>query len=205
MKIDWTVPLRRSGFKGQLDKLMGPGATQAEKNIQSYVPLLAGALLVFYGLSNEFDWRLSQYIVALLLTIDMAGGVITNATSSAKRWFHRDGEGFKEHMRFIGIHFIQLGLFSGFFLDFNLGWIAYVGGYMMLASATILLTPLYLQRPVALIFYSISVLLSLYVFENAAGLEWFLPIFFLKLLICHLLKEAPYRPETDDQSLINHD
>jgi len=26
------------------------------------------------------------------------------------------------------------------------------------------------------------------------GLEWFLPIFHLKLLVSHLIKEAPFRP-----------
>jgi hypothetical protein len=203
MKIDWTVPPRRSGFKGQLDTLMGPGATRAEKDIQGYVPLLAGGLLVYFGMRSGLEWSLGQYVIALLLTVDMVGGVITNATSSAKRWFHREGEGFKEHMRFIGIHFIQLGLFSGFFLDLNLWWVAYVGAYMMLASTVILLVPLYLQRPVALILYAISLVLSLYVFDSAAGLEWFLPIFFLKLLISHLLKEVPYQADTDNPPFHN--
>lgn len=197
MKIDWHVPPSRKGFKGQVDKLIGPGATPAEKNLQSYVPILAGGFLLFYAVSAELDWSIAQYLVALLLTIDMVGGVITNATSSAKRWFHRAGEGFKAHMGFISIHFIQLTLFSWFFLGLDLVWIVYVGAYMLLASATILLTPQYLQRPVALTLYGISVLLSLYVFESVAGLEWFLPIFYLKLLISHLLKEEPYRPEAD--------
>lgn len=195
MKIDWQVPQSREGFKGKMDRLIGPGATRAEKNIQSYVPLIAGAILIFYAYEAKLNWNLLQYIGAVLLTIDMAGGIITNATSSAKRWYHREGEGVKEHMSFICIHFIQLVLFSWLFLDFNLWWISYVGAYMALASIFILLTPLYLQRPVAMIFYSMSLLLSLYVFESASGLEWFLPIFYLKLLICHLLKEEPYRPE----------
>jgi len=195
MKIDWQVPQSREGFNGKMDRLIGPGATRAEKNIQSYVPLIAGVMLIFYAYEAKLNWNLLQYIGAVLLTIDMAGGIITNATSSAKRWYHREGEGVKEHMSFICIHFIQLVLFSWLFLDFNLWWISSVGAYMVLASCFILLTPLYLQRPVAMIFYSMSLLLSLYVFESASGLEWFLPIFYLKLLICHLLKEEPYRPE----------
>lgn len=195
MKIDWQVPASRSGFKGKIDSFIGPGATSAEKNIQSYIPLLAGGLLIFSAYVGEFDWHLSQYLVALILTLDMVGGVITNATASAKRWYHREGEGFKQHMAFIMVHFVQLGFFSGFFLDFNLVWIALVGGYMLFASTLILLTPLYLQRPVALTLYCVSLLLSLYVFESVAGLEWFLPVFYLKLLISHLLKEAPFCPE----------
>ena len=194
MKIDWQLPAHRKGVKGQLDKLIGPGATRAEKQIQSYVPLFGTGVLALYAFYAELGWSIGQYVVALILTIDILGGIITNATSSAKRWYHKEGEGFAQHMRFICIHFIQLLLFSYFFLDFNLVWVLLTGGYLILASIMILLTPLYLQRPVALIFYALSLILSLYVFESTEGLQWFLPLFYLKLLISHLLKEEPYRP-----------
>lgn len=68
---------------------------------------------------------------------------------------------------------------------------------MLLACITILLMPLYLQRPVALACYSLSILLCLYVFSAAEGMEWFLHLFYLKLLVSHILKEEPYRPETE--------
>ncbi|KJZ14874.1 membrane protein [Marinomonas sp. S3726] len=195
MKIDWQVPAARAGYKGKLDKLIGPGATRAEKDVQTYIPFIAAGILAYFVYQAGLDWSWAQYFVAILLTVDMVGGVITNATSSAKRWYHREGEGFVQHMSFISIHFIQLAVFSYFFLELNVWWIAYVGAYMLLASAAILLTPLYLQRPIALILYSVSLILSLYVFETAVGLEWFLPVFYLKLLISHILREEPYRPE----------
>ncbi len=40
MKIDWSVPQARAGFWGGIDKLIGPGATKAEKNLQLYGLLL---------------------------------------------------------------------------------------------------------------------------------------------------------------------
>ncbi|NQZ73824.1 MAG: hypothetical protein HRT60_12220 [Dinoroseobacter sp.] len=43
--------------------------------------------------------------------------------------------------------------------------------------------------------YMVALLLSLYVFDTPAHLEWFLPILFYKLLISHLLREEPYQPE----------
>jgi len=197
MKSDWEIPEERDGLLGRFDKLIGPGATTAEKNLQGYLPFIAGAAMALYAWNAPLPWTAMQYVVATLLTIDMVGGVITNATSSAKRWFHREGQGFKQHISFIGIHFIQLGLFSWAFFDLNWGWIALAGGYAILASCMILLTPLYLQRPVALILYSVSLLLCLYGLETVAGLEWFLPIFYLKLLVSHILKEEPYRPENE--------
>ncbi|NOI22884.1 hypothetical protein [Vibrio mediterranei] len=200
MKIDWQVPDARSGFMGKIDRLIGPGATVAEKRLQLYIPFLAGFAVVFYSVLVPLNWSWEQMLVAGLLTIDIVGGIITNATSSAKRWFHREGEGFKQHMTFIAIHFVQLTLFSWMFLDMNPVWVLMVGGYMMLACVWILRTPLYLQRPVALCFYALSILLSLYVFETPRGLEWFLPLFYLKLLISHILREEPYRPDNESTS-----
>ena len=36
MKIDWDVPELRSGWRGLIDKAIGPGATKAELNTQLY-------------------------------------------------------------------------------------------------------------------------------------------------------------------------
>jgi len=195
MKIDWNVPTARSGFWGVIDKLIGPGATKAEKNLQLYIPFGSGILLVVYAYIVQYGWSWSQYLIAGLLTVDIIGGIITNATSSAKRWFHREGQGFKQHMSFILTHFTQLSLFSYAFMGFDLLWIAMAGGFMVLACVVILQTPLYLQRPVALMLYSLSMVLTINCFAAPQGLEWFLPLFYLKLLISHVLREEPYRPE----------
>jgi hypothetical protein len=125
----------------------------------------------------------------------MLGGVLTNATSAAKRWFFREGEGFKQHMTFVALHLVQTALFGWAFLDFNLMWIIGVYGVLLGGSAVILKTPLYLQRPVAALIYVAALLLSLYVFETVAYLEWFLPVLFFKILVSHVLREEPYQPE----------
>jgi hypothetical protein len=57
-----------------------------------------------------------------------------------------------------------------------------------------LVVPLYLRRPVALAVYAGVLLISIYVLPQPEGLEWFLPLFCLKLLVSHLPKEEPNRP-----------
>ena len=37
-----------------------------------------------------------------------------------------------------------------------------------------------------------ALLINFYLLPPAPGLEWFLPVFFLKLLVSHLPKEAPF-------------
>ncbi|MFO7584104.1 MAG: hypothetical protein R6W69_05170 [Anaerolineales bacterium] len=71
-----------------------------------------------------------------------------------------------------------------------IGWYA----FLMLASLLILWLPLYLRRPVAFSIFGLGFLLAQYLDTPAPGLEWFIPVFLLKLLLCHLLREEPYRP-----------
>ena len=194
-RIDWELPPLRDGWRGQIDKFIGPGATKAEINLQLYLPIIAIAIVVGIGLYYNFSWTVGQYLVASFLALDMVGGITTNLTSTAKRWNFREGNGFKEHMSFIAIHAFQLFLASYFFLDFDILWIAVVYGFLLLSCAFILKCPLYLQRPVSGVVFMLSLLLSIYVFKSPEYLEWFLPLFFYKLQVSHAVREEPYRPD----------
>ncbi|RKF13684.1 hypothetical protein DBZ36_18095 [Alginatibacterium sediminis] len=200
MRVNWNFPLPRAGYKGLIDKSIGPGATKDEKNLQLFVPLLAGLALIGVAYFGRYSWSWSQYLVAYVLAVDMVGGIITNSTSSAKRWFHREGRGVKQHLGFVAIHFAQLALFSWVFLGSDLWWVFITGSYMMISAGIILKTSLHMRRPVALSLYALSVVLTSHYLDSAPGLEWFLPLFYLKLLVCHLLKEAPFRPQMNANS-----
>ena len=195
MNIDWTIPELRAGWRGQIDKLIGPGATKAELNLQLYVPLLAVAIVIAIGLTNDYEWTWGQYTVAGFIALDMVGGIATNLTSAAKRWNFREGNGFNAHMTFIGIHILQLLLVSYFFLDLDLTWVAINYLFLMVSCALILKTPLYLQRAVSGMAFVTAVILSLYILEAPLHLEWFLPLFYYKLLVSHVVREEPYSPE----------
>ncbi|WP_366918509.1 hypothetical protein [Acaryochloris sp. IP29b_bin.148] len=195
MRIDWELPPFREGWRGQIDRIIGPGATKAEINLQLYLPIVAIAIVVGIGLYKNYNWSLGQYLAASFLALDMVGGIITNLTSTAKRWNFRKGNGFKAHMSFIAIHAFQLFLVSYFFLNFDIFWIATIYGFLLLSCAFILKCPLYLQRTVSGIVLIVSLLLSIYVFKSPEHLEWFLPLFFYKLQVSHVVREEPYRPE----------
>ena len=64
----------------------------------------------------------------------------------------------------------------------------------MLASTVVLWVPQYLQRPTAFLGFACGLLIALYLLPQPAGVEWFLPLFYLKVLVTHLVKEEPYRP-----------
>jgi hypothetical protein len=187
-----TKPRLRSGVIGLWDRFVGPGATRAENTLILFWGLLGGAAVVANALWAALGWSPFQLAVAAFVAFDIAGGVPANAASSAKRWFHRPGQGFREHFSFPLVHvhpFVLALVFPGF------GWgtAAVVYAYLLVAVVIVLLTPLYLKRPVALIIYSVTLLVSLYVLGVPMGLEWFVPMFFLKLLVSHLPPEEAYR------------
>ncbi len=53
--------------------------------------------------------------------------------------------------------------------------------------------PVHLRRPTAMAAYLAALLVNVAVAPLPAELAWVPPLFFLKLLVCHLVPEAPLR------------
>jgi hypothetical protein len=201
MSINWNFPPPRVGFAGAVDKFIGPGATRAEKALQTAFTVSAAIAAPLYASQRVGHWTLLQYMVCALLAFDVTGGIITNATSSAKRWYHRPGQGFKQHFGFVSLHLAHLFIVAWLYLNADEVWFLVSGGYLLLSAAIILVVPLYLQRPTAVIVYACGLLIALYLLSKPVGLEWFLPLFYLKVLVSHLPTEEPYRPAKEGGSL----
>ncbi len=188
--IEWEFPEP----KNALDRFIGPGATKAEILLQFGVPVLFAAVFGGMALSLSWGWTPLQIIGAVILALDIVGGVITNATGAAKRWYHRSGQSRRKHLAFVGIHAIQLGAFALLFPGMALTGFSITYGYLWLASVVMLSVPLYLQRPVSLICLAGGLGLGLYAVNVPVQLEWFIPLFYAKIFVSHLLYEEPYRP-----------
>ena len=130
--------------------------------------------------------------MAALLALDITGGVVTNATGAAKRWYHRPGQGFKQHFLFTAIHLLQLAVVGWLFRGDGLVYVAVLYPVLLLGAVCILAAPLRIRRPTAMACYAAALAVSLYVTGLTPGLEWFEPLFFLKLFVAHLLDEAPF-------------
>lgn len=197
--IQWTPPKPRSGILGAWDRFVGPGATAREEAVQVIGTLALSAILglLLYAQRDSLNWTVLQIIVIALFVFDIAGGIVTNATSAAKRWYHRPGnQGVRAHMPFIMVHGVHLFVIAALFREMDWAYFGVNYGYLLLAALLILATSLYLQRPVSLTLFCVGLLIGVYIFEPVAGLEWFLPFFYLKLLVSHLPKEAPFTPES---------
>lgn len=182
----------RGGFGGLVDRLVGPGATKAELLLQFVPAFVAMVAAPAYALTLRVQWTQLQLGFMALLAFDLVGGVLTNATSTAKRWYHRPGQGLRQHLAFVSVHLIHVLLVALLFRAGDWGFWLVTSGYLLGASVLILRSPLYLQRPVAQGLYGLSLLGNCYLVSPTSGLEWFLPFLFLKILVSHLLQETPY-------------
>lgn len=198
MKIEWIPPKPRPGLAGEWDKFIGPGATNAELWLQWVGALGLTAVLTLINLNQRtaLNWSTWQWLIFLLFAFDLSGGIVTNATATAKRWYHRAGQRFMDHFGFVAIHGLHLALVAWLFRDGDWLYFAVYYGWLLAGTAVLLRTPLYLKRPLAMLLYSITLLLNTNFIQPTAGLAWLIPFFFLKLLVAHLLPEAPFHPES---------
>jgi hypothetical protein len=196
MNIQWTPPAPRKGLIGKWDEFVGPGQTKAELwMIWGGGLALAAACIAYFFSQQVAIPNIWQIILLVVMAIDISGGIITNATSPAKCWYHRSGQGTKQHLGFIAIHGLYLLLVGCLFLDCNWLYFFVFFTYMLLTTIIALSMPLYLQHPMAFMLYAGAIVLNLTSFARIPGLEWFIPFLFLKLLVAYLLTEAPFRPE----------
>ncbi len=183
---DEVAPQPREGWPGLLDRVIGPGASRAEWVLNVVPALIAALLAPLYAWVVDVHWHALLYVVAGLLALDMVGGVVTNATASGRRWYHRPGLGWGAQLGFVGMHLLHLLLVSWLFLSWDPFWVVAAGGWLLFAAVAILGAAAPLRRPLAMLAYVIALLLALFVLPQPEGLEWFLPLFYLKLLVSHL-------------------
>lgn len=127
-----------------------------------------------------YHWDTKQYFFASVAGLDLVGGVWANATPSTRRWWHRPGQGWRQHLTFAAGH-IHPFLISKLYRKND--WFFAVGNYfyMLSATAVVVAAPLSLQRPLSLTLFAAGTLLNFYVWKPTAGLEWFGPVYLLKL------------------------
>lgn len=196
LAIAWQVPEARPGWRGAVDRFFGPGPTRAEILVQLIgVPAL-GLLVLAHVFSADVHLRWWGVVILAMFTIDALGGVLTNSTGAAKRWYHRPGTR-GERLRFVALHVVHLALIAGLVLDQHWGWLALNAVLLLGLAVLIEHTPLPVRRPVAMGALVAAVLLSSTLAPVPDGLGWIAPLLHLKLLVAHQIPEAPFASVDD--------
>ncbi|WP_375001404.1 hypothetical protein [Aeromicrobium sp. CTD01-1L150] len=193
-RIEWSVPSPRAGWRGAVDRFFGPGPTRAEVVVQAVgVPLLAATLL---AASGDVLGGLGPLgvLVLVLFAVDGAGGILTNSTGTAKRWYHRPGTR-GERLRFVGLHVVHVALLAWLVMG-DAAWFWVTTGLLVLGAVVVEWTPWEVKRPTAAGLLVAGVVVSGALTSVPAALTWVPLVLFAKLLVAHLVPEAPFRRPT---------
>ncbi|MFJ6783937.1 hypothetical protein [Streptomyces yangpuensis] len=201
LRISWDIPATPPGLAGRLERFMGPGKSRSETVVET-VGLLGCAALLAAGVWNSGaarDWSTAQLVVVALAGLDLIGGVLTNATNAAKRWYHRAGPAARRaRLLFVSAHLVHLAAMGLIVLSGDLTWTMANAPLLLGGAVTVEFAPVHLRRPVAMAVLMAAVLVNLFWLPAPAALAWFAPLFFLKLIVCHLVPEAPLEAGRDD-------
>lgn len=175
----------RSGLLGLWDRLVGPGMTPAENALVLGVSFVSAGLVGLHLHSLGMDWI--RIGLGALMAFDIVGGAVSNMTETTKRWYHRQGQRAKDHFAFISLHLLHIALVALMFrgAGFDLVFMIVIGGWLLVSAAAVLSAPATLRNPLAATLYVVATGLALYVTGPTQGLEWFVPLLFVKLLMGH--------------------
>ncbi len=192
-------------FSEPAELTVGSGATAAERFLVYATSSLAGFTYLALWYLDAYPWAWWQYAVCGFFAFDIVGGAIANVTNSGKRFFHtasKDGDSgvvrfLKSDSNFaiLHIHTIVLALLIP---EANLiaGVAWYIG--LVISVLAVTSTPLYLQRPTAFLFIVLAIIVHRYFLPLGVGLEWVVPLIFVKIVYGHTVQEEPYRPLKGD-------
>lgn len=194
MLIDWRIPPTAPGWRGAVTRFMGPGKTRGEHLVEYGGQVLCTALIVAAVWRADVlrTWSAWQLAVAAIMVFDLVGGVLTNATNAAKRWYHRPAPGMRRYrMGFVAGHVLYPVAMAFVLLPGDWTWLLVNTVLLLGSAAAIELFPVELKRPTAMALCVSAVLANMVWLPLPAALAWFPVLFFLKLLVCFLVPEAP--------------
>ena len=199
--IDWDVPDTR------LDAAFGDGALPVEKLLPNLTAVIGVALLVWYtAVTPSLHWKWWRQLIAVALVYDLVGGVVANGLNSTKRFQHADhiavprptASFVRNHVLFAATHaqpILAAVLFPGAQIWWGVWWyVVALGGVVL-----VLRIPLYLRRPVALMFVAATPMLAT-ILDAPHGFAW-LPAVLIAKLILGAVREEPYRPTSESTQL----
>ena len=192
-------------FSEPPDLTVGSGATAAERLLVYATSSLAALTYLVLWYFDVYPWAWWHYVVCAFFAFDIAGGAIANVTNAGKRFFHtaiKDGDPgvvrfFKSDVNFalLHVHTIVLALLiPDVSLFAGVAW--YIG--LLAGVLTVMSVPLYLQRPIAFLFIVLAIIVHRYFLPLGSGLEWVVPLIFIKIVYGHTVQEEPYRPPEGD-------
>lgn len=158
----------------------GEKPLSSDITITYYIAVLFAIYVVFNAFLVEANYNLWQFFVLAVIALDLSGGLISNLTKSTKSFYLKRK---KLEYFFLIIHFIHpLLLTYTFGLDAAFFFYAYL--FMLFSSLLVLqFRKSNYDLSLALLITCIGITIGFQFLVIPNTLIWFLPLFFLKLIV----------------------
>ena len=182
-----SIATPRPGLIGSWDRFVGPGMSKGENALLLGSTFVGGALVALHLSTLGLAWPL--VLLGALIGADVIGGAVCNMTETTKRWYHRPEQRPRDHLGFIALHITHVVIVAWAFRGegFDAIFAAAIGGWLLASALLVLYAPVALRSPLATTLLAVALGLSLYALGPTPGLEWFVPLLFIKLLIGHVV------------------
>ena len=131
-------------------------------------------------------WKIA---VAGFMGFDILGGAVCNATAPTRAWYHRPGQGWRDHLLFVIPHLAYVAVVAGVARGprFDVPYASSFMAGILIAAAIIIAAPPRLRAAVAFSAFLVLLVGMTIAFGTPVGFEWFAPGLLLKLLVGHLV------------------
>lgn len=171
---------------GLLAKLTGPTATRTEILLQFIAPVAIVAFLVYSQAAFLFGQGLLYTIILCLLAFDVLGGVVTNETLAARKWFNRDDVSKLKKWLFCLMHLVHICVLFLYLNEPALPGLLTYGSLYLASFTLVILTPNYISRAVAASLYcGFIVLFFEFDYFGLENFKYLLLIFHYKIVVAY--------------------
>lgn len=178
-----------------LDSFFGPGATSTELAVQLIPAVIFATILLLRVIHLTLFTSVAKYILFFIFVFDVTGGVLTNSTVACKLWYHRPEKTQLDRFIFTLVHSLHILIAALFFRDSgNIAFFVQATLLLVAASVVVMYTPDYLKYTMGLVFVMVAFFTDLYVWTPTKGLEWFIPLMFLKICAGYHVPIVIYHP-----------
>jgi hypothetical protein len=179
-----SAPPPRDGLLGRWDEFVGPGATAAETGGALALGAAGGVAAPLWLRRRAPEAGRVRLGLAALVGSDIGGGVWTNATVAAKRWYAPAGAGPGARVAFAAAH-LHPYLVAASDPRRPVRWALALHAAAVAGTVATALVPRRLALPVAVAAALGGQAAAALAGDTPRGWEWFAPAYLAKLLVGH--------------------
>lgn len=167
------------------------------KPLAKLLLLIVPLYMLLRGNKIDIEWSHFQWVVALIIAVDVRSGVVTNAIHSYMHFFHtllREKNNVirkrtKNRILFtaLHIHAIIVGLLYSHSIIWGVFWYSLLNFSAWLVARL----PVNVTRAISIVIIIVAIMINVFIINPPMLFEWLVPMLFIKIVYNHTPRKHP--------------